>query len=398
MRDLIVECRENDDALRSIESEWRAIEPRLRPVPFLCFDWIDAWWRHMRADGIVIRDRLSLRVFRDQNLDLIAVAPLMLTVHPGIGPAWTRQLQPIGADANITEIRSLVAPPELEPDVVKALLSHLRDCSGTWDWFLFAGFHEHVANQRVFEHRSYVRCQREVLNYELLLAPTWAEVKREFPRNAREALRKCYNSLKREGIEFAFNVVRSRQEATQAIEHFLRLHAARADRTDTVAHPNVFTQRHARSFLLDVCQRFADRDALRIFQMTIRGTVVATRIGFVVGDSLYLYYSGYDPEFSRFSVMTTVVAEAIQYAIGEGFRMVNLSTGRDISKERWRPRPVIYREVEIVSPSLRGGLAHRSYTFAKSGLARAIPDRSHWARPPRVSTANRGSSPRGRQL
>ena len=61
---------------------------------------------------------------------------------------------------------------------------------------------------------------------------------------------------------------------------------------------------------------------------------MATRIGFVVEDSLYLYYSGYDPEFSRFSIMTTVVAEAIQYAISERFRTVNLSTGKDLSKRR----------------------------------------------------------------
>src|SRR5882757_5017675 len=115
---LSVEHHEHAEALQSIEREWRALEPRLAPVPFFCFDWIDAWWRHLRADRLTIHDRLSLRVCRDQNSDLVGVAPLMLTIRPSIGPALMRQLQPLGADANITEIRGVVAPPAAEPDVV----------------------------------------------------------------------------------------------------------------------------------------------------------------------------------------------------------------------------------------------------------------------------------------
>jgi CelD/BcsL family acetyltransferase involved in cellulose biosynthesis len=249
----------------------------------------------------------------------------------------------------------------------------VHGCSDTWDWFLLAGLPTHLAHGRAFERFSDVQWGCENPNYELPLPATWVELKRGLSRNGRESLRKCCNSLKREGIEFAFNVVRARERVPEAIEHFLRLHTARADRTDTVAHADVFKEPNARRFLADVCQRFADRDALRIFQIAIGGTVVATRVGFVVGDSLYLYYSGYDPEFSRFSIMTTVVAEAIQYAIDEGFRTVNLSSGRDFSKDRWRPREVVYRDVEIVSPTLRGRLGHRSYAFAKSGLAGLVP-------------------------
>ncbi|HTA20642.1 MAG TPA: hypothetical protein VK989_15220, partial [Polyangia bacterium] len=72
-------------------------------------------------------------------------------------------------------------------------------------------------------------------------------------------------------------------------------------------------------------------------------------------------------EFARYSVMTTTVAEAIQYAIASGFSSVCLSTGSDTSKQRWRPREGLYREVEILSPSMRGKVAHE--VFARTRRA-----------------------------
>lgn len=120
----------------------------------------------------------------------------------------------------------------------------------------------------------------------------------------------------------------------------------------------------AREFLVDVCRRFADRGTLRIFSLKIRDKTVATRIGFANGDSLYLYYSGFDPRFARYSIMTTTVAEAIRYAIEHGFRSVNLSTGSDVSKTRWRPNVFKYQQAVILSPSRRATWTHEAYHLA----------------------------------
>jgi CelD/BcsL family acetyltransferase involved in cellulose biosynthesis len=91
------------------------------------------------------------------------------------------------------------------------------------------------------------------------------------------------------------------------------------------------------------------------------------RIGFVVGDSLYLYYSGYDPEWSRYSVMTTTVAEAIKYAIAHRLKTVNLSSGNDVSKTRWGPRELQYTSAYEQRDRLRSRLASRAYVRTHSG-------------------------------
>jgi hypothetical protein len=76
---------------------------------------------------------------------------------------------------------------------------------------------------------------------------------------------------------------------------------------------------------------------------------VAIRLALVAGRSLYLYYSGYEPAYAKYGVMTHVVAQAIRYAIENGFQTVNLSTGRDVSKTRWAPTKTTFRRAVLGS-------------------------------------------------
>jgi CelD/BcsL family acetyltransferase involved in cellulose biosynthesis len=106
----------------------------------------------------------------------------------------------------------------------------------------------------------------------------------------------------------------------------------------------------------------------------VEGQVVASRIGFALNDSLYLYFSGYHPRMSKYSVMTTCTAEAIKWAIQKGFKTINLSPGRDQSKLRWRPTEVPLIEAQWQSPSWRGPALHRiSRTIKEVAGAAASP-------------------------
>jgi len=96
---------------------------------------------------------------------------------------------------------------------------------------------------------------------------------------------------------------------------------------------------------------------------------VASRIGFKLGDTLYLYYSAFLPKWGDYSVMTTCVAEAIQYAIAQGWKTVNLSTGTDVSKTRWAPQNVRYGEVVEVASSMGRRYAYPAYQEVKKVLA-----------------------------
>jgi len=57
------------------------------------------------------------------------------------------------------------------------------------------------------------------------------------------------------------------------------------------------------------------------------GEIRASRIAFALGGELCLYFSGYDPRWRKYGVMTTLMVETIKWAIEQGFVIINLSAG-----------------------------------------------------------------------
>jgi CelD/BcsL family acetyltransferase involved in cellulose biosynthesis len=205
------------------------------------------------------------------------------------------------------------------------------------------------------------------VDYILDLPADWETFRKGLKRNIRESLRHCYNSLKRDQREFSMVVLNSPADIQSGLVDFLRLHAQRAQMEGTVAHPDHFESASSQAFLREVCAQLALRDITRVFRLIVDGQVVATRVGFAMGDTLYLYYSGFDPAFARYSVMTTALAEIIKFAIAKGFRTVNLSPGTDLGKTRWGPREVAIPQLLQVNRSVRARVARTAYEYARSG-------------------------------
>ena len=363
---LLVEVLRSVAAFRALEAEWRILEQH-SDYPFSSFDWAISWWQQLREDKLGVKDALSLRTLRTKQGQLVAVAPMLVSRRPSVGPLCVRQLQFFGADPNITELRGLVALPEWRGEAYRALVQHALDHTDDWDSMLLNGITPDVELGALATSPDF-NWLYQLTDHELQLPGSWEAFRGGLSRNIKESLRKCYNSLKRDKLAFRLDVAETPAQLAPALERFFELHAARAGLAGAVHHWDVFRAPEARSFLMDVCRRFAERGCLRIFQLVIDDKVVAVRVGFVAGGCLYLYYSGYDPAFANYSVMTTCVAEAIRYAIEHGFSRVNLSTGSDVSKTRWNPTARVSRAATLSSPSMRSKLTHRVYLRALNAI------------------------------
>ena len=60
-----------------------------------------------------------------------------------------------------------------------------------------------------------------------------------------------------------------------------------------------------------------------LFELEIAGEIVASRLAFLEGRELYFYYSGYDPAWRKYSVMTTLMAEIMRWSISRRFAAVS---------------------------------------------------------------------------
>jgi CelD/BcsL family acetyltransferase involved in cellulose biosynthesis len=358
MTSLRVEKVSSDDGLAALEKEWRALERSSgNTLPFRTFAWTSAWWRHLHEQRRAVSDSLAIRTIRARDGRLVGIAPLTVTERPALGPLRTRTLRFIGADPNVTEMRGVLCESGLDADCYGALHNALVHCAHEFDWMEWTGIDPRNGVREALAAAGLL-LSAGVAFYILDLPPTWEALKSTTGHNLKESLRKCYNSLKRDGLDFALTVVSEKAGVGAALADFHRLHGARASSVDTLHHNDVFAHPACRSFLLDACCQFADQGELRIFRLEVDGRLVATRIGFVLGESLYLYYSGYDPAYGKYGVMTTTVAEAIKDAITHGLRQVNLSSGADPSKLRWRPRESAFCEALLVSPGVLGRTKH----------------------------------------
>lgn len=359
-------CSESD-LKGPLLAQWNELHQRISPcTPFTSAQWNVLWWKHHRSQRPFVRDELCLLVVTDARNCLVAVAPMMSTWRPSFGPFRVNTLRYFGADPNVTEIRGLVCEPQNEGDAHEAVREYLARESPQSAWVEWGALRrENCAKAARKLPDGANTSTREIDAYHLELPATWDELRSSRSRNIKESIRRCYNSLKRDGLTPQLRVVQSTQEDPEALETFFRLHSMRSLATNTVVHADVFRKENDRAFLTDYAHELSRLGQLRIFQLLICGEVVATRMGFQFNDEIYLYYSGYDPTWSKYSVMTTLVVEALKWSIEQRLKVVHLSTGTDVSKLRWSPGVTHYCALTEVRRGWKARLCFGTYQTAQ---------------------------------
>jgi len=361
--DMSVEVATTVEGLQALGADYaRLLHSAGNTLPFALHEWHVAWCNEFLECGKGLLTQPMIHVARNTEGRCVAIVPLILT-RRAVGPVTIGTLDLLGADPAITEIRTSIIEPGYEARAIWAIRRKLADVREV-DWLNWGVVSD--AHALALSICADLKIQRPLLNYVLDLPRSWDEFHSHLKRNIRESIRHCYNSLKRDGLAYELRIAREPPDVKDALERFFALHAMRADFFGTVVHRNNFAKPRARRFLHAVCGLLSARGMVRVFQLAIRGEVVALRIGFVVGDSLYLYYSGFDPRWSKYSIMTTTVVEAIKHAIHQGLRTIDLSPGRDVSKTRWGPREFALNQAVQISPSLLSRLAWAGFNRVNS--------------------------------
>jgi CelD/BcsL family acetyltransferase involved in cellulose biosynthesis len=326
-------------------------------LPFATYEWQLAWCRHFLNHDPNIHETPQFHVMRNEHGACVAILPFIMSDRR-IGPLKVVSMGPVGADQGLSEIRTPLIERGYEQRTARTAREALARQPG-WDWIHWIHVDRQLGNA-LSAGRDLV-WQPRLADFVLDLPSTWEEFRAGLKRNIRESLRHCYNSLRRDGHVFDLQVIEEPAAVRANLARYFELHRMRADAPDKPPHPDRFASVWAREFLYAVCEQMASRRGVRLFALRIHGEVVAMRLAFALGDSLYLYYSGFDPRWWRYGVMTTTVAEAIKYAIRNGFRTINLSPGADMSKTRWSPRQIDYGSAFELRERLRSRLANRAY-------------------------------------
>jgi CelD/BcsL family acetyltransferase involved in cellulose biosynthesis len=333
------------------------MEPR---TPFSSPLWNMTWWSHFSRNSLSVKSKFFLHTVRDEKGDLQAVVPWMITNRPAIGPFQLRSLSYFGADQSLTEIRAAICRPEVEAEVVIALQEYLRSAGYKFDLVEWSHVKSSAAVENL-EATGPLAFARITPVFILPLPKTWEALNSRLSSYARKYVRRSYEKFATLGKDVHLDIVSEKPEFALAMERFFLLHSSRANAKDMFAHPDKFRNPTNRAFLSEMFGKLCNDGVAKIFELRAGEQLVACRLCFVLGSTLYVYYSGYDPSFREYNVGTIMMSEIIKWAIKNDFREVNLSAGKDRSKLQWRPTEVVFQGGVRIAPDFRGAVISRAY-------------------------------------
>jgi CelD/BcsL family acetyltransferase involved in cellulose biosynthesis len=340
-------CTTGLDGFLQLEPDWRDLVQRAAAGnPFLSWEWVSEWAETFWDDSVIaVVVRLGSRP--------VAIAPFF-TAPPLPRPAPSaRQLQVLGprGQRNLLEMGAVLVEPGCAADAIRSIISLLFESTSV-DWFEVAASGNDLRAWDLalatpgLPWTMFVEESTEIPV--MRLDQNWSQLRTRLRRNVKESVRHAYNAPCRDGINYVYTEHRSTTGLDDVIDDFIRLHALRAAHPGKPHHGNLFEYPHLQAFLKRVLHRMAAAGLVNVGVLTIDGERVAARINFEIDDTLYLYYSGFDPKWWRYSVMTFMVTEAIRSAMSRHLRLVNFSPGVDQAKSRWDVDLVPFRRFSVI--------------------------------------------------
>jgi CelD/BcsL family acetyltransferase involved in cellulose biosynthesis len=249
-----------------------------------------------------------------------AVEPLVLTCGDGsllgVAPLMRAddRLTFIG-DAQICDFMDVVVDPANADAAYANLWQQL--CAEEWTEFELWGLMASSATRDWIKSCAAANgCEvqevEEAVAPRLSLPATWDEYLASLNKKDRHELRRKIRRLFDSGGSVDFDVLSTQADVAAAMDDFLDLHTrSRQDKTD-------FMTPDMAMFFRRMASTLAAEGLIHLFMLRINGKPAAAVLCFDAGSYLYLYNSGYDPEFSALSVGLVSKALCLRWAIENG--------------------------------------------------------------------------------
>ena len=323
-----IEERRGPDAVDALRDEWRALYDRSAAAPFLSWEWIAAWQRHLG------QGRTPRILCARQGGALVGLLPLgeeRIALVPG---AQVRRLSFLGERFGGADYLDVLAPAGEEVGVAQAIFAHLAE-RADFDVIEMDGVAADSASVPLlaarfaedgrFRHAHVPRYTCPQVE----LAGTWPELLKRSKRgdNFKRRLKQM-----RATDGFERRVVRAPDEAVAAFDRFLALHEARwaaQGGSDATGRPAL------RAFHRDVVVRLAERGWLRFEEVWAEGACRASIYGIDAGSTYCFYQSGYDPAWANRSVGLVCLGLSIEDALARGATRYDFLHGTESYKFDW---------------------------------------------------------------
>jgi len=317
------------ESFDSLVASWRDLYGRLRwDSVFVLPWWLGVWWQEFDGGA-----ELYLCAVR-QGETVIGIAPLLVKGE---------KASFIGS-ADVCDYLDFVVAPGREQDFFDVLLDNLRekgisrlDMSSLRSDSIAATTLVGMAEDRGYE----VSCEREDVSLELDLPATWDEYLGMLTAKQRHEVRRKLRRLWQAG-EVNYRLVDDGKAVPGILDIFLKLF--RKSSKDKAA----FMTPRMESFFGSLAGAMGEAGLLTFGVLEFNASPVAALMCFDYKDTVYLYNSGYDPQYGSLSVGLLSKVLCIKDSIERGKKRFDFLKGREAYKYRLGGREVPIYNCQIV--------------------------------------------------
>jgi CelD/BcsL family acetyltransferase involved in cellulose biosynthesis len=169
------------------------------------------------------------------------------------------------------------------------------------------------------------------------LPSSWKTFLAEMRSKDRHEIKRKINKIRREVGDYRYCVT-TPLEFDEDMEAFLKLHR----KSDT--QKTAFMDWKKSVFFKEMAWILLQERWLELSFLEANGSKLAALLNFNYGDAVYVYNSGYDPEFGHWSPGWVLISHSIQEAIERGAKTYDFLRGNESYKYRFRAKDFeIYR-------------------------------------------------------
>ncbi len=316
-----IELHEEGSYSENLKREWeKLLVTSPFQNPFLTPTWIENWLAHF---GPSLETKVL--VFRDGSRNLLGLGTFVVSQKEKEG----RGLTLLGS-SDVWDYRDLLILPGWEEQVCTSLAGYFRQ--GPWEYLELKGISEFSPTARFFPSfmRScgfFVEQEIEEVALYLNLPTAWEIFLEELNSKDRHELRRKLRRLEKETV-YELSQAEEPLSLSEKMDIFFDLHRKSSKDKATFMTPAM------KSYFAEMAVRFQEKGWLHLTFLQIEGQEVATFFSFAFAGTEYVYNSGYDPEFSRFSPGIVLAALCIRRAIEKRMARFNFLRGREEYKYR----------------------------------------------------------------
>jgi len=312
------------DDFRNLKEEWAALlSSSSADNFFLTWEWIFHWWESYRESK-----ELFLLTLKDSRGRLQGLAPFYRR-EVKIKRLVFREVLFLGSgESPYPDHLDIIAARGREERVAEAVAVYLKREKKRWDILrvintdqdnsclnlMLAGLRCFPFSNRILENEQ---------AYLVELPASWEDYLASLSRNSRRNLIKRRRRFEKKGMVTRV-CVKEPDRLGESLERLAAMHQSRMGEKNISGK---FSDRRHRGFHGKLAADLLEKGRLNLCFLMLGGKAVAVRYGFIHGETLYDYQSGYLPEHGKDDVGNVLLGYMIEDAIERGLRKFDFLSG-----------------------------------------------------------------------